>query len=37
MEGKILGGIDLKEETSYGINRITVKDGYEIGKNKIVI
>jgi hypothetical protein len=37
MEGRALGKIDLKEETSYGINRITIKDGNEIGKNKMVI
>ena len=37
MEGRTLGKIDLKEETSDGISRITVKDGYNIGKNKMVI
>lgn len=37
MEGRTLGKIDLKEETSNGIIRITVKDGYKIGKNKMVI
>ena len=37
MEGRTLGKIDLKEETSNGIIRITVKDGHKIGKNKVVI
>ena len=37
MEGRTLGGIDLEEETSYEVNRTAVKDGYEIGKNKMVI
>ena len=37
MEGRTLGKIDLKEETSYGIIRITIKDGDEIGKNKMAI
>lgn len=37
MERRTLGRIDLKEETSNGIIRITVKDGHGIGKNKMVI
>lgn len=37
MERRTLGKIVLKEETSNGISRITVKDGYNIGKNKMVI
>ena len=37
LEGRTLGKIDLKEETSDEINRIKVKDGNEIGKNKMVI
>ncbi len=37
VEGRTLGKIDLKEGTSDGIIRITVKDGYKIGKNKVVI
>lgn len=37
MEGRTLGKIVLKEETSYGISRITIKDGNKIGKNKMVI
>lgn len=37
LEGRTLGTIDLKEETSNGNIRVTVKDGYKIGKNKMVI
>lgn len=37
MERRILGETDLKEETSNENNRISIKDGNEIGKNKMVI
>lgn len=37
MEGRVLGKSDLEEETSNGDIRTTVKDGYKIGKNKMVI
>ena len=32
-----MGKIDLEEETSNEINRITIKDGYKTGENKMVI
>jgi hypothetical protein len=37
MEGRTLGKIVLRKETSDEINRIRVKDGNETEENKMVI
>ncbi len=37
MEGRTLGKIDLRKETSYGAHRATIKDGNDIEENKMAV